>query len=82
MPLLPNTQGQVLEFLEVGRHLFNLVALPEGGLDSIEGPFLVVVPFENSQVLVDDGSSRDGLIEGRDVECLFELEGEVSSKED
>lgn len=55
-----------------------------GGVDSIVGPSLEVVPFENSQFLDAkrvDGSSRDGSIEGGEDGQLFELGGNVSSKE-
>lgn len=53
----------------MGRHIFDSIVLLVGGKNNIVGPSLEVVPFGNSQVMVEDSLSHDGSIEGRDVEC-------------
>lgn len=54
-------------------------------MESIVGPFLKVVPFENSKILDAEwvgGLSQDGSIEGAKERRLFELGGYVSSEEE
>lgn len=54
-------------------------------MDSVVGPFLEVVPFENSKILDVEwvgGLSQDGSIEGAEERRLFELGGYVSSEEE